>query len=416
MRTAARVALAFILIFGVAVAVPRPASRVFAPDAHAQLPLPTPTLPDILPTSDPLPNPSGDDDDDDDGGSKKPGGGGGKSGGGGSPTSPGGSAGKDTPDPKDLKNKTNKKVRKNKKKKKAKLPIFEGTYIPAGRSFTTNRLVAAEALLRSLGLSDEAVDGKIYPPFIVAGRAAWQNTWGAPRFGPGPIVRQHEGQDVFCNYGDPVLAPESGRVSYSDGGLGGVTARVHTSADDYWYLTHLSETNEIQFPMGSRVEPGDVIGFCGNSGNAVTTPPHVHFGWYRSGKAKDPHRALVRWLRAAEDHVAGVVADTQSKRLAQMDRLTFSRRFGDSFTPSASDLQVVGGSLWASGSSPTGGALSLAEAALQAALSRGDMELSAGLTTSTNRPHTDDGPVTAADLAARMRTAPFLGEEQHNHD
>ncbi|MBA2724854.1 MAG: M23 family metallopeptidase [Actinobacteria bacterium] len=196
-------------------------------------------------------------------------------------------------------------------------------------------------------------------------------TPGAPRYGPGPIVRTHEGQDVFCRYGDPILAPESGTVSYSDGGLGGITARVHTSSSSYWYLTHLSDLNNEVYPGGSAVQPGDVIGFCGNSGNAASTPPHVHFGWYVNGKAKNPINALLGWLREAEARVMVTLTQKENKRIAQIDRLTTARFFGDWAGPDLSELDVSGESLWASGSSPATGAFGLAEAALQAALSDG---------------------------------------------
>ena len=226
------------------------------------------------------------------------------------------------------------------------------------------------AHLRSLGWSAEDVIGKVYPPFIIAGEATWIDTWGVPRYGPGPIVRTHEGQDVFCDYGDPVLAPEAGYVSFSDGGLGGITARVHTPDGAYWYLTHLSDLNTEELAAGDQVRSGAVLGYCGNSGNALTTPPHVHFGWYQpSGVAKNPMRSLVAWLRSAEDNALELLVAVQGQRQKQLPALTAARRFGDAFSPDRSALAGgAGESLWASGSSPATGAFALAEIALQAAL------------------------------------------------
>jgi SH3-like domain-containing protein len=43
------------------------------------------------------------------------------------------------------------------------------------------------------------------------------------------------------------------------------------------YYAHL---NEILTREGARVTPGDTIGRVGNTGNARTTPPHLHFGLY----------------------------------------------------------------------------------------------------------------------------------------
>ncbi len=138
-------------------------------------------------------------------------------------------------------------------------------------------------------------------PFIIAGPASWTDTWGAPRSGPGSLARRHEGQDVFCRYGDPVLASERGYVEFDEGGLGGKVARLHRADGSYWYYAHLSAWNTRDVASGDRVVPGDVIGYCGNSGNAIGSPPHVHFGLYGSnGRATNPVRDLVRWLRAAE--------------------------------------------------------------------------------------------------------------------
>jgi murein DD-endopeptidase MepM/ murein hydrolase activator NlpD len=237
-------------------------------------------------------------------------------------------------------------------------------------SFNTDELMTIGAHLRSLGWSAEDVIERVFPPFIIAGEATWVDTWGAPRYGPGPIVRSHEGQDVFCDYGDPILAPEAGILSMSDGGLGGITSRVHLGDGSYWYLTHLSDWNTEEFSNGDHVETGDVIGYCGNSGNALTTPPHVHFGWYQSsGKARNPMGRLVAWLEDAEQNASSLIASVTGDRQRKLPQLTAERRFGDAFSPDRSQLSGASGeSLWASGRSPATGAFALAEAALQAAL------------------------------------------------
>lgn len=388
MRSAARIALAFVVLFAAAIVLPRPAGQILTADAFGQVP--TPLLSELLSTPKPSPtettDPTGGDDDDgdDDGsGGGDSGGDGGGSGGGGDGSGSGGSkdgsgGSKDGSGSGSGKGSggTGGKGNKGGGKGRGQDDLspgggaFVGDYQPSG-SFSTDKLVSTAARLRSLGMSREEVIAKVFPPFIIAGEAAWSNTWGAPRYGPGPIVRTHEGQDVFCRYGDPILAPESGTVSYSDGGLGGITARVHTNSVSYWYLTHLSATNAKVFPPGAAVSAGDVIGFCGNSGNALTTPPHVHFGWYVNGDAKNPHASLVSWLREAELRVIEVVTKTSNKRVKNIDRLTAARFFGDWAIPSAGELSVSGESLWASGSYPATGAFGLAEAALQAALSRG---------------------------------------------
>jgi hypothetical protein len=375
-RTAARITLAFVVVMTLGVLAPRPLARIVISDAFAQIPFPTPTtpIPDPTPTPTPTveptptptveptptPDPTPPDDeggggDDDDGGNNDDDGGGSGSGTGGTSGSENGGNGRGNGDGVSDYGKIGKPT---------------DVYLRVAGSYSTDRLMAVGARLRALGWAHEQIVDKAFPPFIIGGAANWIDTWGAPRYGPGTAVRTHEGQDVFCHYGDPVLATESGTVEYGDGGLGGTVARLHRSDGSYWYYAHLSAVNDKEFPSGTNVRRGDVIGYCGNTGNAITTPPHVHFGWYQAdGSAKNPMRHLVRWLRDAEDHAALVAARAQGKRVAEIDSLTAARRFGDAFAPDLSELEISGESLWSSGSTPASGTLALAEAALQAALS-----------------------------------------------
>lgn len=96
--------------------------------------------------------------------------------------------------------------------------------------------------------------------------------------------RRHEGVDVFAPKGTPVLAVSSGRVTRVGlNNLGGKTVSV--SNDGYsFYYAHL-DSQMVRSGQGVRV--GDTLGTVGNTGNAITTPPHLHFGIYRRG-AVDP--------------------------------------------------------------------------------------------------------------------------------
>jgi murein DD-endopeptidase MepM/ murein hydrolase activator NlpD len=220
------------------------------------------------------------------------------------------------------------------------IPNFDYARIPG--SYSTDGLVMAATRLRSLGWSRSDVVSEVFRPFIVGGEANWVDSWGALRSGPGSILRTHEGQDVFCRYGAPVLAAESGVVAYGTGGLGGIVARLYRPGGGYWYYAHLSRTNNEDFPAGSKVEPGDVIGYCGNSGNAITTPPHVHFGRYEtSGRARNPMRMLVSWLERAERRAGLTVARAEGEQIIVASSLIAARRFGDGLIP-GSELAATG--------------------------------------------------------------------------
>ncbi len=99
--------------------------------------------------------------------------------------------------------------------------------------------------------------------------------------------RSHHGVDIFAPRGTPVIAATSGFISSTRvGGLGGKTIwlrSAETGASIYY--AHLQEQ---LVDRGTRVAAGDTLGLVGNSGNARTTSPHLHFGIYRNGPV-DPH-------------------------------------------------------------------------------------------------------------------------------
>ena len=392
MKTSARIIIGIVILLFASILLPRSASQIVAPDAEADQILPTPTLPPILP-KDPKPKPpkepeppesplpgGGGGGDDDDGGS---GGGGGDGGSrigiggiGGIGDGGGGTVAPPTSKPDD--NNNNNKAPDKPESRGGAIPSTEppsgppprGTYVPVGGSFTTDNLLRVANELRALGVPLDKIVGDVYAPFIIGGKAAWTDTWGAPRYGPGPIVRTHEGQDVFCSYGDPVLATESGKVNYGDAGLGGKVARLFRSDGGYWYYAHLSDFNDEEFPIGSTVEAGDIIGYCGNTGNAISTPAHVHFGYYGpDGVARNPQETLMKWLQIAERRAGGSVTKAEDKRVEQIESLTLARRFGDSFMPDRSTLDDGSDALLGSAGSPATGAFGVAQSALMAALS-----------------------------------------------
>jgi len=121
--------------------------------------------------------------------------------------------------------------------------------------------------------------------FPVAGKThrAIGSFWGAPRDGG---RRKHEGVDIFAKRGTPILAPVDGYVRFvGERGIGGkvVWLRDHKRGQSL-YFAHL---DELIAKQGTYVKIGDTLGTVGNTGNARTTPPHLHFGVYKNG-AVDP--------------------------------------------------------------------------------------------------------------------------------
>jgi SH3-like domain-containing protein len=110
------------------------------------------------------------------------------------------------------------------------------------------------------------------------------SSFGDPRDAGG---REHQGIDIFAPRGTRVVAAAEGSVSSaSTNNLGGNVVWIRTSRGQSHYYAHL---DEHLVSAGTHVRPGEPIGTVGNTGNARTTAPHLHFGIYRRGSgAIDP--------------------------------------------------------------------------------------------------------------------------------
>ena len=142
---------------------------------------------------------------------------------------------------------------------------------------------------------------------------AIQSVFGADRDGG---RRSHDGVDIFARRGTPVLAAAPG-LAYRIGitNLGGKVVWVRDPLRNFrLYYAHLDSQHVRD---GDRIEIGDTLGFVGNTGNARTTPPHLHFGIYRSGEgAVDP----IPFLAPPTGTLAELTADLE--RLGTWARLS----------------------------------------------------------------------------------------------
>ncbi|HEV2150226.1 MAG TPA: M23 family metallopeptidase [Longimicrobiaceae bacterium] len=114
------------------------------------------------------------------------------------------------------------------------------------------------------------------------------DTWGAARSGG----RRHEGIDIFAPCGTPVLSATEGVVlTVGEDALGGQVVRVFGPGGHAHYYAHLGRFGDLR--EGDRVQPGDTLGYVGDTGNARGTPCHLHYGIYaRGGGARNPYPLL----------------------------------------------------------------------------------------------------------------------------
>jgi murein DD-endopeptidase MepM/ murein hydrolase activator NlpD/SH3-like domain-containing protein len=126
--------------------------------------------------------------------------------------------------------------------------------------------------------------------------------FGAPRDAG---ARSHHGIDIFARRGTPVVAAASGVVNrVNETNIGGKVVWVRDVFGNSLYYAHLDSQ---VVSSGMRVDVGDTLGFVGNTGNARTTPPHLHFGVYRRGEGPvDPYWFVYR----PRGSVPRLVADT----------------------------------------------------------------------------------------------------------
>lgn len=161
---------------------------------------------------------------------------------------------------------------------------------------------AAPAAVVASGLGTRTLPASRYV-FPVEGRdqSAIRSVWGDPRGGG----RRHEGVDIFAPRGTPVLAASDGVIlAVRNTEIGGRVIWMQPDGENLeLYYAHL-DRQDVR--PGERVRAGAVIGLVGNTGNARSTPPHLHFGVYRTGGrvALDP----TSWLERSAPVLAGVPA------------------------------------------------------------------------------------------------------------
>jgi murein DD-endopeptidase MepM/ murein hydrolase activator NlpD len=160
---------------------------------------------------------------------------------------------------------------------------------------------------------------KVTPPlalrqyvFPVLDPAEYIDTYGAFRSDvPG---NWHHGDDIFAPLGTPVVAVATGtinRVGWEH--LGGWRLWVRDAAGDEFYYAHLSgyAAGDLH---SNKVKAGQVIGFIGNTGDAFTTSPHLHFEIHPRSLlhlgydgAVDPTSYLNGWTHLRHVHVPAPV-------------------------------------------------------------------------------------------------------------
>jgi murein DD-endopeptidase MepM/ murein hydrolase activator NlpD len=138
--------------------------------------------------------------------------------------------------------------------------------------------------------------------FPIYGHSSYGDTYGAMR---GDVSGGwHHGDDIFAALGAPVLAVSHGTVfSVGWNKIGGWRLWLRDDKGWEYYYAHLSAYSPLAV-NGAVVNPGDVLGFVGNTGDAQGTPYHLHFEVHPApllglgyDGAVDPTKYLDAWRR-----------------------------------------------------------------------------------------------------------------------
>lgn len=162
-------------------------------------------------------------------------------------------------------------------------PVADGRYrilVGAGES----ERVAGSVVLR----------GHFYPVRARHGTRGRVGEFRAGRNGG----RWHKGFDITARCGTPLAAVRAGTVIRNafhprlDGNY--VVIRGLGERRTYRY-SHLRRRSP--FERGDQVRTGDIVGRIGRTGNAGSTPCHLHFEIRVRGRWIDPESELRRWDR-----------------------------------------------------------------------------------------------------------------------
>jgi peptidoglycan hydrolase CwlO-like protein len=101
---------------------------------------------------------------------------------------------------------------------------------------------------------------------------AYGDDFGAPRYAGG--FHPHAGNDIFAPRGTPIRATYSGTATNASNTYGGLSVKVYGSLG-YTYNAHMSSIGHL-----GSVSAGDIIGYVGDSGDALGGATHDHFEWH----------------------------------------------------------------------------------------------------------------------------------------
>ena len=184
--------------------------------------------------------------------------------------------------------------------------------LEAARQALTAAQAAASQADLALAQTPTNLPGFVFP---VAGPTSFISSFGFCRDG---CSRKHQGNDLFARAGTPVVAAEDGWVErIGTNSLGGLIVWTRGRSGYRYYYAHLRDWAPLT--PGTEITAGTVVGTVGNTGNAATTPSHLHFEVHPgNAPAIDPYPILIRAPRVTLTPEAQAIASNTTPEAAAL--------------------------------------------------------------------------------------------------
>jgi hypothetical protein len=139
-------------------------------------------------------------------------------------------------------------------------------------------------------LDDDRVDDLPVPLLFGTTPNNITRNFGDPRSGG----RKHEGLDIMAPKGTPIASPTEAVVtSMGEGDSAGLYVYTANPGGESMAFMHLDSFADID--EGDVLKVGEIIGYVGNTGNAISTPPHLHYELHDDdGDPIDPFPRLTK--------------------------------------------------------------------------------------------------------------------------
>ena len=153
--------------------------------------------------------------------------------------------------------------------------------------------------------------------------------FGDPRDGG---TRTHEGEDIMAVKGTPIVSPTAAVVLHLETGVdeGNAVYTANPGGESlvYMHLDHFGEG----VVTGEVLQPGSLIGYVGNTGNASSGPAHLHLEVHNSaGVPTDPFPRLTAEFTPAQKILFLTTILTQTSDPISLSRFLVTN-FRDTFT------------------------------------------------------------------------------------